>query len=221
MIVIALMTMLLMMTLGLPLVLITSTELRIAAHYANGQEALYAAEAALARALEDLPAVSDWDSVLAGTATSAFTDGAPTGLRQLPDGSALNLTAATNMANCGKPTSCSSADIQEVTADRPWGSDNPDWRLYAHAPLNQLLAAGRVNANMYVIVWVGDDPSENDGDPLRDGSAEANPGSGIISLRAEAFGSGGAHKVLLATVSRAARESGPASIRILSWKEIR
>lgn len=221
MIVLALMTMLLLTTLGLPLVLITSTELRVAAHYANGQEAMYAAEAGLERALEDLLGVSDWDSVLAGSVTSSLTDGAPTGIRQLPDGSVLNLTAATNMANCGKRTSCSLAEIQQVTVDRPWGFNNPCWRLYAFAPLRQLLPTGRVHSNMYVGVWVGDDPSEHDGDPLRDGSTEANPGAGIIALRAEAFGSGGTHKVLTATVSRAVSDSGQASIRVHSWKEIR
>lgn len=221
MIVLALMAMLLLTTLSLPLVLITSTEVRIAAHYANGQEAMYAAEAALERALGELLAVSDWDSVLAGPVTSSFTDGAPTGTRQLPDGSALSLTAATNMANCGKTLPCSSSDMQEVTAERPWGSDNPNWRLYAFAPLGQMLPNGRVNANMYVVVWVGDDPAENDGDPSRDGSTEANPGSGIIALRAEAFGPGGSHKVLTATVSRVVSGSGHAAIRIRSWKEIR
>ena len=37
------------------------------------------------------------------------------------------------------------------------------------------------------MAWVGDDPSENDNDPLHDGSTRGNPGTGIITMRAEAF----------------------------------
>jgi hypothetical protein len=69
-----------------------------------------------------------------------------------------------------------------------------------------------------VIVWVGDDPLENDGQPLVDGdtSGGANPGKGLLQLLAHAYGPAGARRVVEATLMRA----GP-GIRVLSWREIR
>jgi hypothetical protein len=64
------------------------------------------------------------------------------------------------------------------------------------------LPAGTVNSPIYVAVMVGDDPSETDGNPLMDGNDGANPGSGVLSLRAEAFGPHGTHRVIEATVAR-------------------
>jgi hypothetical protein len=59
-----------------------------------------------------------------------------------------------------------------------------------------------IDSRMYVVVWVADDPSENDNDPTVDGVAQTNPGSGVLSMRAEAFGPGGIHKVIETTVAR-------------------
>ena len=56
---------------------------------------------------------------------------------------------------------------------------------------------------------------------MTDGGGRANPGSGILALRAEAFGVEGAHKVLEATVRRTVAESGEPAIEMLSWQEIR
>jgi hypothetical protein len=62
--------------------------------------------------------------------------------------------------------------------------------------------AATINSQMYVVVWVADDPSENDGNPLMDGTAATNPGSGVLAMRAEAFGPSGTHRVIEATVAR-------------------
>jgi hypothetical protein len=86
--------------------------------------------------------------------------------------------------------------------DRPWGANNPRWNLYAYGPINQIVPTGTVNSNMYVIVWVGDDQSENDNDPSVDGNAQTNPGMGVLALHAEAFGPRGTHKYIEVTVSR-------------------
>ena len=66
---------------------------------------------------------------------------------------------------------------------------------------------------------VADDPAENDNDPARDGAVpcggavpvltgdppapSCNPGSGVLALRAEAFGPRGVHKVIEATIAHA------------------
>lgn len=201
--IIAMMAMLLMSALGIALVLTTSSETMIAGNFANGSEALYAADAAVERSMEDILTVPDWNKLLDGSTQSAFVDGAPSGSRSLPDGSAIDLTQAINMANCQKVTDCSSADMDAVTGERPWATNNPRWKLYAYANLKDLLpATNTINSPYYVMVMVADDPSENDGDPTKDGAVATNPGSGVIAMRAEAFGPRGAHKVIELTLSR-------------------
>jgi hypothetical protein len=198
----AMMAMLLMTALGLALILTTSSETIIAGNYRNSGEVMYAADAVLERAMDDLLTVSDWNALLDGSVQSAFVDGSPGGTRVLPDGSTLDLTQTLNMANCQKTTACSSSDMDAITTDRPWGPDNPRWQLYAYGRVADLLPTGAIDSSCYVIVMVGDDPSENDGNPLQDGASQTNPGSGVLAMRAEAFGPRGAHKVIELTVAR-------------------
>jgi PilX N-terminal len=217
--IVALMAMLLLMALGLALMLTTTTELLIAGNDRQSYEGVYAAEASLERAIQELGMTSDWNAVLAGTSRSAFVDGPPSGLRLLPDGSTISLTEATNVANCGKPSVCSPRDMDAITEERPWGMSNPRWMLYAYAPLRDLLPPATIDSPFYVMAWVGDDPSENDGDPTRDGTADTNPGRGILMLRSDAFGPGGAHHVVEAAVARS--DPGTMGVRLLSWHERR
>ena len=201
--VIALMAMLLMTALGVALILTTSTETLISGNFRNAHEGLYAADAAVERAMDDLLTVPDWNTLLNGTTQSAFIDGPASGARTLPDGSTIDLTQALSMANCSKVTTCSAADLTaNASGDRPWGADNPVWQLYAYGPLTNMLPTSTINSSYYVIVMVGDDPSENDGNPLLDGNSQINPGTGVMAMRAEAFGPRGAHKVIQMTVAR-------------------
>jgi Tfp pilus assembly protein PilX len=199
------MALLLMTALGLALVLTTSTETMITGNYQQGQEAFYAADAGLERAMQDLLTVPDWNRILAGATTSAFVDGAP-GDRTLADGTNLNLPQVVNVADCGKLTGCSDADMNAITPDRPWGLNNPRWQLYAYGSMEDLVPTGTINSPFYVVVLVGDDPSDIDNDPLHDGGPPAgggtNPGLGVLAMRVEAFGPRGAHKVVECTVAR-------------------
>jgi len=100
---------------------------------------------------------------------------------------------------------------------------------------------------------IADDPSECDDNPLVDGGAvvscppgvKANPGAGVLAVRAEAFGPFGAHRAVELTISRVVQAGRPelmppettaenrgntaayavrpgqAGIRILSWREVR
>jgi type IV pilus assembly PilX-like protein len=199
---IALMATMLLSALGLGLVMTTTTEVLIVGNYRNAQEGLYAADAALERVLPDLAAAPDWDPILRGETRSAFVDGASSGVRQLRDGSTLDLTEATNRANCGKVATCSIAEMNVSTEARPWGTNNPQWKLYAHSPVDALLPDGMVTSALYVVVWVGDDPTENDGDPVRDGSTRGNPGRGVVAVRAVAYGPKGTQKVIETNVVR-------------------
>src|SRR5688572_23718933 len=117
--IIALMSTMLLMALGMALILTAMTETRISANYREGSEALYAADAGIERVMQDLLTVPDWNTVLAdGGTTSAFIDGAP-GVRTLRDGTTIDLTEATNMVRCGALT-CSDGDIATSTDERPW-----------------------------------------------------------------------------------------------------
>jgi hypothetical protein len=212
--VIALIAMFLLTTLGAALVLNSSAELAIAGNFRTSEEALYAADGAAERAMSDLQHSSDWDSVLNGASPSTFMDGSPGGIRGVAAGATVDLTSATNIANCGHPAACTLLEMTASTADRPWGLNNPFWRLYAYGPAASLVPGGNGRSSFYVVVWVADDQSETDDDPTRDGGdIQTNPGTGIIGLRAEAFGPQGAHKTLHLTLER---RNG--RIHIVSWR---
>jgi hypothetical protein len=206
--VIAMMAMLLMSALGIALVMTTSSETTIAGNFSNSSEALYAADAAIERSMEDILTVPDWNKLLDGSTQSAFVDGPPSGARTLPDGSTIDLTQALNMANCQKVTTCSPTEMNTSSPERPWGPNNPRWQLYSYASLKDLLpATDTINSPYYVMVMVADDPSESDSDPAKDGAdpvngAPVNSGLGVIAMRAEAFGPRGAHKVIELTLAR-------------------
>lgn len=208
--VISLMAMMLMMALGTALVMTTMTETKIAGNYRSGYETLYAADGAVERVMQDILTVPNWDDILSGAVTSAFIDGAPSGTRTLPDGTTIDLTQATNMVRCGK-LSCSAADLAAITDARPWGANNPVWQLYAYGPLEDMIPTGTIRSRQYVIVWIADDTSENDADPLKDGQppagcsdpcATSNLGRGVLSMMAQAFGPDGTSKTIEVTLAR-------------------
>ena len=201
-IVVALLSLLLLTALGLALTLTTTSEIAISANQRMSQEAMNAADAAIERAMQDLLAMPDWNRALSGAEQSSFVSGSPGGPRTLPDGSTIDLTEIANLASCGHITSCSSAEIATNSPERHWLTNNPVWQLYAYGPVSDLLPSGTVNSPIYVVVLVGDDPSETDGNPLVDGNSAANPGTGVLSLRAEAFGPLGTHRIVEATVAR-------------------
>jgi hypothetical protein len=213
--IVVLLVMMLLSALGLSLTMVTSTEERVADSYSSGSEAFYAADAALEFATQELSRVPDWSHVLDGTLTSAFID--PQGsLQKWPGGQARTSGEATALVTCRR-TSCTDADMDARTSDRPWGENNPRWRLFAYGPVQDLSPAGTINSSCYVAVWVGDDPSENDGQPLVDGddSAGSNPGRGLLSLVVHAYGPS-SRRVIEATVAQAGN-----GVRVLSWREVR
>jgi hypothetical protein len=197
----ALMSLLLLSALGLGLVLLTSMDLTVAANFRDGQEAFYAAEAGLERALDELLAQPDWDPVLSGEVRSTFADGDPTGLRTLVGGDTIDLAGVVNRANCGQHEGCTPVDMDRCTDERPWGPNNPRYQLFAWGPLSALHGPGPAASRFYVVVLVGDDGAELDGDPGRD-SIDGAPGANILIVRAEAFGPRGAHSRVDATIAR-------------------
>jgi hypothetical protein len=150
-------------------------------------------------------------------APSSFSDGTSSAV--LADGRTLDLLKMTNLLNCPhvfppSATPCTATQMDHAAGERPWGSNNPRWRLYANGRLS-VMAAG-IDSPLYVTVWVADDPAETDGDPARDGTEASNPGAGVLQVRSEAFGSGGARRAVEATLGRAG-----ARLRIISWRLVR
>jgi hypothetical protein len=194
------------------------TEAQIAKGFALGVEGRYAADAAAERALIDLDAATAWNAVLDGSSRSTFTDGAPTGTRRLSDHTTIDLDAIRNAANCARASACSRTDLTVVTSERPWGPNNPHWQLFAYGPLGDIVSPSSFSP-FYLVVLVADDPSERDGDPLRDAVDPGDPGAGTIQLRGEAFGPRGSHRAVALTVARiAAGGGGPAALRVISWR---
>jgi hypothetical protein len=213
-----------LMALGSALILLSTAETLIAANHRVAAEAFYAVDAALERTLVDLNGVLDWNPVLAGVQTSTFVDGPP-GVRTLADGTTLDLAQVVNLATCRKTTPCSPADVVTISAERPWGPNNPRWQLYAHGPLSDAAGPGSARTPFYGVVLVGDDPSENDADPARDGDVVggvSNPGVGLVMLRAEAFGPRHAHRAIEATIARfdTAQPAVTPGVRVMNWRSV-
>jgi hypothetical protein len=202
--IIALLAMLMLTALGMAVTLTTTTEGRIAYNYRDGVETLYAADAVVERVMQDVLTVPDWNKIIDGTTTSAFIDG-PIGERTLADGSTLDLLQATAMVRCGK-TACNDADILAYEG-AVWAENNPRWQLYAHGPLREMIPTETINSNVYVVVWIADDPSETDDNPFVDGAAPiapstSNPGKGVLSMLAHAYGPSGVRRVIEVTIAR-------------------
>lgn len=181
----ALLLMTLLAAIGAGLATLSVTETLIGANHRQSVEAALGAEAALERALHDLSAIADWSAVLAeppGNAMSTFCDGLdyPVG----PDGRRIDLQALT-------------AQLQRASAEDYPG--DVQWRLFAHAPLRDLLPSPpRIDVPVYLVVWVarGIDRGPGDGEP--------DPGAGpTIVVHAEAIGIGGTRRAMRAAVDRA------------------
>lgn len=209
---------------GLGLVLVVFMDQLASGNHRGSVGMLYAADAGIELAARDLALAGDWNGVLNGTERGSFTDGAPTGVRGVPGGGAVNLTGETNLLNCGKRSACTSAQMNANSRERPWGRNNPRWRLYDYGPFQRLATLTRP-VQCYLAVWVADDAREEDGDPAADG-VEAEPGRGVMRVRAEVFGPAGGRRAIEAELARVCRQRdgeevcGP-GIRVQSWQELR
>ena len=224
--IITLLSLAILSALGVSLVLNTIGETTIAGSFRAGDEAFYAADGAAELAMHELGQTLDWNAVLAGGSRSRFADGAPSGTRRLADGTTVDLGRTTNWLNCNRATLCSDAEMNAITEDRPWGTNNPRWVLYAFGPYSGVSPSASVNSGLYVAVWVADDRSEIDGNPLVDGDELENPGRGVLELRSEAYGPQGSHRMLEMTVGHArpagaAEDALPRILRLWSWRQVR
>ncbi len=216
----------LVFVLALGLSLVTSVDQLSTRNYRESTSLLYAAEGAVELAARALSQVDSWDAVLSGVVQAEGVDGPPSGTRSPGGGiDEIDLTAQTSLLNCGRAEGCSDGDLRAVTADRPFGPDNPHWRLFWYGP-HASLASWRYPAAAYIVVWVGDDSREVDGDPGRDGGGPAGEGGGVVRIRADAFGRDGGRRSVEAELARVCpREAGVPmclpGIRVQSWRDLR
>lgn len=196
---IALMAMTLLTALGTALVLATMTETAISANYRDATETFYAADALVEFVVQDLGAAPDWNRVVAGSATSAFVDGPPSGTRTV-GALALDLTEAT-------------LDINASVATTAAG-DSPQWSLYAFGRFDDLVPSEGHRSRIYVVAWVVD---------RSDMPGEEQSVPDVLSVLGQAYGPNGSRRAVEATVTRADTSAGaePNPIRVLSWRELR
>jgi hypothetical protein len=192
----ALLVTLFLSAIGGALVLLASTETRIAGAEEWRHQARGLAEVLLERVFQDLVQAPDWSAVLGAGAGATFQDASSPARAASWD--PLDLAALT-------------LNVQRESDDlNRWGVDGPQWRLYAFGPADRLLGAlgladaGRAR-NFYVVAWVADDPGEGDGNP----SADRNE---TIQVRADAFGPRRTRVGVLATVRR---KSG--TLQLIAW----
>ena len=142
-------------------------------------------------AARDLAQIADWDEVLSGAQRSTFTDGTRRRRARPSGGGVVDLTAATNLLNCGRSANCTTAQMNANSRERPWGAQQPALAavcVWADGANSRSL---RGRAECYLAVWIADDGREEDGDPLADAAGEHQPGHGIVRVHAEVFGFAG------------------------------
>lgn len=192
----ALMATMLLTALGMAAVLVSNTEGMITANYRRSSEGIYAADAAVEMAVQDLLMVPRWNDVISGGTVGAADVSSMTGSFVYGDANAVfNLPSGGTVSLCCTDGSVSYQLQNETNTANLWGTNNPSWRLYAWGPLSRILPTQTVESDAFVAVWVADDPSETDNNPAADSN-------GVLTLHAEAYGSGGMRKIVEVTVAR-------------------
>ena len=180
------------------LVVISSSEERIAASYRDVAATRYAAEAAAERMLLDLQFVTTWDDVLSGGVRASVASGPEEWL------------FATGVRAAVAPETA--ALRARLAAAYPLAADTPAPRLFGWGRLDDLVPGGITPAtNLYFAVWISDDEGEIDGDPAHDGNSR-------VRLHSLAISSAGARHELDVVVARVA--PAPSPLQRLVWRSV-
>jgi hypothetical protein len=150
------------------------------------------AESALEAAVASLGGEADWDRVLAEGTRSSVLESRP--MPHVPGWGVIDVVARTRALQ------------EESDARNIWGANRSVWRLYVDGAPANAVSLPASPAAAYAIVWLADDEAEADDEPLRDNN-------GLLTLRAESYGFGGASAAVLATVRRST-----AGVELLSWR---
>lgn len=197
--IVALLVLSVLSALGLGLSLVLSVDPMAAANQREAASTLYVARAGLELAARELAIAPSWDAWLSGAATSAWVDGASSGVRRLPTGESIDIGVLTNQLVCRRDAPCSDAQAAAITRNRPWGANNPRWRPFLYGPTAGL-GLGLLSDQHFLIAWIGDDGAETDDKPGEDGVAEA--GGGVVRVLVQAFGPFHSRQSVQAHISR-------------------
>lgn len=186
--------------LGGALVFIMDIETATSANHQAAQVLRHAAESGIDCAIAELASLADWSPVPASPGSQA--------LRCL-DGTASPQTADGTLLDLPRLTGRRQADSDSRYGRPPATPDSPQWVLFARGPV--WAAPGR--SRPYILVWVADDVDDGDGQPLWDTN-------GVVMLRSQALGAGGARSAVEAVVARMEGAGPQASpVRLVAWRE--
>jgi hypothetical protein len=136
--------------LGMSLVLLGSTNTKLASHDLQAAGAAWAAHAAVTLATSELRARGDWSGLFTD-GTSPDTCSAPGQLIDTSltppapwDGSPIDLPALTQQWQ------------QASDAAAPAGTTPPQWRLFEFGPISRVMPAEPRRHPFYVVVWTAD-----------------------------------------------------------------
>ena len=161
------------------LIPLTSIETAITANHRRATQAFYAAEAALAWAIQELQGERSWAPVLSGARRSSLWVGGTQ--HRLADGATWDLAHVEE-------------ELQRLGAGAYGAGRGLAWRLYAHGPLDRVLRRESSAGVLFVAVWVADDPAETDDAPFRDTN-------GVLMLHVAAVGPSLSHRAVQATLT--------------------
>ena len=134
----------------------------------------------------------------------------PGGVRTVA-GRPVNLDQLRSLLECDQLAPCSDAATAVVTAERPWGADNPRWKLFRYGPWASFTGAP---SSIYVVVFVADDTAEQDGNPRQDCSAGRSWRRAHSSEGRGLRAAGGAHAAAEALLER--NDENSAELRVLA-----
>ena len=186
--------MMLLTALGAAVVMVSNTETMIAGNYRNSQEALYAADAAVERVVQDLLMVPRWNDILAGTVQSSLH-------RRRDDRDRRRCPAAARWCSAAAPIPRPAQLQADDRHAEPVGRQQPAvaavrlGAAHRHAAATSRSTARCTSPSGLPTIRRTRRRSDPDGNPL----ADAN---GTLTLHAEAFGPAGTRKVIEVTVAR-------------------
>jgi len=189
-----------LLLMGLGLLALAGREGLTMRHRLERQHLRQLAHGALDIAAATLADVS-FDDALGGRVRAAAGDAVGVTAYEMAGGRVVELRAETAWLTCGRRSSCTTADRRRVTATRPWGRANPQWAVVLQG-LASRWWPGVWHRGSVVVVWVGDDAREVDGDPVADDATGPLTGHGIVRLHAVAYGVAGGRAAVEAELLR-------------------
>ena len=183
-------------------------ETLVGARFVQAAEALYAADAGMNLALEEIRTIADWTVLLSGAGQSALSQGSFDGAKPVPGGGSV-------LTCCGQ--SSVAGRLQRESAASPVaGRAALQWRPFLWAPFDAIVPRSRAS-RLFLVVFIQDDEEDGDGDGQRDTNAR-------VVVRSEAVHPDGLRRAVEALVAHEPGDRAravPPAIRLLRWREVR